>query len=68
MLTQKRIVRPERVDGSTVLPEVLGRDTLGKGVLGRWSQPPSSSGAGISVGNGKAWDCSVSTCVNIQWL
>lgn len=52
--TQKRTVRPERVDRSMSAPDVLGRETLGKVVPGRWLQAPSSSGAGMSDGTGKA--------------
>lgn len=44
------------MDGEIVLPEVLGRETWGKALLGRWSQAPSSGGTGMSVGTGKVWD------------
>lgn len=59
VLTQKRIVRPESSETLTLLPEVLGREMLGKVTLARWFAAPSSVGAGISVGRGKACEFSV---------
>lgn len=65
MLTQNNIVSPESSETLTVLPDVLGKETGGKEALGRWLAAPSSVGAGMSVGRGNAWDCSVDLVVTM---
>lgn len=46
------MLRPVRVEMSTLLPAVEGRGTEGKVLLGRWAVAPSSWGTGREVGSG----------------
>lgn len=46
------MLRPERVEMSTLLPAVEGRGREGKALLGRWAVALSSWGMGRLVGRG----------------
>jgi len=50
------IVRPERVEMSTLEPAVEGRGTAGNSAFWRWFAAPSSSGFGMEVGREKESD------------